>query len=317
MDKHPQSTSSAKRVPGAISALVAVRNEERNIARCLEALSFCDEVIVLDSHSTDATVAIAESCGAKVVPFTYQGGYPKKRQWALDEGLASSEWILLIDADEVVSPELAAELVRIAQSKTNHSAFLCRKTFHFQGQRFQFGGFSHRAVNFFRNGSARFEQTVVDPPKQQDMEVHERVIVDGTVGLLHGLLIHDDFKDLEAYIARHNYYSTWEARLRAQHLRTGLWGSESIRASPFGDSQERRRWLKSIVIRIPVEPLCWFSYHYFLRLGFLEGKAGFLAARLRANYIADVRAKLRELRMVPRQPAGNARLRFASPASES
>lgn len=286
------STASAR---GSISAVIAVRNEARNLERCLCALSFCSEIVVVDSGSVDGTPGIAESLGARVLQFRYEGGYPKKRQWALDHGELQGEWVLVVDADEVVSPELAREIQSKASGGEGCNAYLGRKTFHFQGRRFRFGGFSHEAVLLFRKGFARYEESLRNPPVEQDMEVHERLIVDGSVSRLRGLLIHEDFKGLEAYIARHNHYSSWEARLRHQYLRTGTWGKETVQPRLLGNPQERRRWLKQWVLRCPVEPLLWFGYHYVFRLGFLEARPGLLAARLRSNYIADVRAKLREL----------------------
>lgn len=129
------------------------------------------------------------------------------------------------------------------------------------------------------------------------MEVHERVLVDGDIERLRTPLIHQDFKGLEAYIARHNSYSTWEARLRDQFLTSGQYGKRSVGARLFGSAQERRRFLKKIAIRTPFEPLLWFIYHYFLRLGFLEGRRGLIATQIRAAYIAQVRAKMYELRV--------------------
>jgi hypothetical protein len=109
-------------------------------------------------------------------------------------------------------------------------------------------------------------------------------------------LIHDDFKSLHSYIDRHERYSTWEARLRTKYLETGRYGDESIKSSLFGNAQERRRFLKHLAMRIPGESVIWFIYHYFLRLGFLEGRAGFIASRIRAQYIAAVRTKMCERR---------------------
>lgn len=282
-------------IPASITALVAVRNEAANIGRCLGALSFCDEVVVVDSGSSDGTPKIAEALGARVIQFHYTGGYPKKRQWALDHGQLRGTWVLVIDADEVVTPGLAEEIRDAVSRPEAKEAYMGRKTFHFQGKRFRHGGFSHEAVILFRKGAARYEESLQHPPVEQDMEVHERLIVEGAVGRLNGLLIHEDFKDLESYIAKHNHYSSWEARLRHQYLRTGAWGKDTVVPRILGNPQERRRWLKEWVIRFPAEPLLWFGYHYFLRLGFLERRAGMLAARLRSNYIADVRAKLHEL----------------------
>src|SRR5262249_10135548 len=156
----------------------------------------------------------------------------------------------------------------------------------------RFGGFSFAAVLLFRRGRARFERLLEDDPDGLDMEVHERLIVDGTLGRLRTPLIHEDFKSLEAYLARHNRYSTWEARLRRRFLDGGPYGQESIGPRLFGNAQERRRFLKYLAVRAPFEPLLWFVYHYVLRLGFLEGRPGLLACRFRSEYIAQVRAKI-------------------------
>jgi len=164
------------------------------------------------------------------------------------------------------------------------------------GKKFRYGGFSHSAVLLFRQGKARFEHVLDEPVDALDMEVHERLIVDGCVGSLSTPVIHEDHKGLEAYISRHNHYSTWEARTRYQYLKTGRWGKTSITTSAFGNTQERRRFFKGLAIRLPFEPTLWFIYHYIIRLGFLEGRPGYIASIIRAEYIRQVRFKLWEMK---------------------
>lgn len=279
-----------------ITILLAAKNEERNIGKCLAALTPAERVVLLDSHSRDATARIAAEHGAEVVQFDYQGGYPKKRQWALSSLDIRTPWTFLLDADEVVPDALWREIETAIARPAGPDAYFITKGFHFLGKRFRFGGFSFAAVLLFRTGKARFEHLINEPPGALDMEVHERLIVNGTIGALAVPLIHDDWKNLEAYIDRHNKYSTWEAHVRHQFARTGQWGSDSIRPRLLGNPQERRRFLKQIVHRLPCEPWLWFINHFFFRLGFLEGRAGFIASQIRASYIAQVRAKLYELR---------------------
>lgn len=286
-----------------VTVIIAAKNEEKNIARCLRALLPAARVILVDSRSTDRTAAIAAACGAEVVQFDWRGGYPKKRQWALDTIVVDTPWIFLLDADEVVPDELWREIAAAIGSADAPEAFLITKGFHFMGKKFRHGGFSHAAVLLFKRGRARFEHILDEPPDAPDMEVHERLIVNGRIGRLANPLIHEDFKGLEAYLARHNCYSTWEARVRFRYLMTGRWGELSIRPNLFGDPQERRRFLKEIALRVPGEPWFWFFYHYLVRLGCLEGRPGLIACRIRAAYIAQVRAKLYELR---RTTAGRA-----------
>lgn len=280
-----------------ITVLVAARNEEANIVKCLRALDRAERVIVIDSQSGDRTVELAASLGADVVQFQYRGGYPKKRQWALDNLEIDTPWILMVDADEVVPEALWGEIAKVISSPEAPEALAIVKGFHFLGRRFRFGGFSFAAVVLFRTGKARFEQLVDCPEADQDMEVHERVIVDGRVGRLHTPLIHEDFKSLQAYIDRHNRYSSWEAQLRSNLLTSGRYGRDSIRPRLLGNSQERKRFLKLIAVRMPSEPWLWFAYHYFVCLGFLEGKRGLIACQIRASYIRQVRAKMYELEL--------------------
>lgn len=280
-----------------ITVLLAAKNEAVNLPRCISALGPATRVVVLDSHSTDATSEIAHAHGAEVVQFHYHGGYPKKRQWALDNLTIDTPWVLLLDADEVVPPLLWAEIAEAINQPPRADAFMITKGFHFLGRRMRHGGFSHAAVLLFKTGKARFERIFEDDLDGLDMEIHERLVVDGSIGRIATPLIHEDFKGLEAYIARHNKYSTWEARLRYRYLGTGLYGEQTITPRLFGNAQERRRAIKALIIRLPFEHWLWFGYHYVFRLGFLEGRAGLIACQIRSSYIAQVRAKMFELEL--------------------
>lgn len=279
-----------------ITAVIAVLNEAVNIATCLQSLDFVERIVVIDSGSTDGTVEIAEANRAEVVQFHYEGGYPKKRQWALDTVSIETEWVLLLDADESVTPELQQAIKEVIAAN-EFDAFSISKGFHFMGRRFRFGGFSHSAVLLFKKGTARFEKLIDESAKALDMEVHERLVVQGKVGKISPPLIHEDFKGLEAYIDRHNKYSTWEARVRSGYMGGLNENSEtSVRPNLFGGLQERRRFLKLLAMRLPCEHWLWFFYHYLARLGFLEGVPGLIASRIRRNYISDVNAKVYELK---------------------
>lgn len=281
-----------------ITVLLAVKNEEANLPKCLRSLTSAERVILLDSQSQDRTDAIATSYGAEIVQFHYSGGYPKKRQWGLNELNISTEWVLLLDADEVMPKQLWDEITGAISKPAGPDAFLITKGFHFLGRRFRFGGFSHSAVLLFRQGRAEFEELDATITTAHDMEVHERMIVDGTVGVISAPLIHEDFKGLTAYIDRHNQYSSWEAGVRFSALNRRRYGEKTITPRLFGNAQERRRFLKRIAVRMPFESSLWFLYHFVLRLGFLEGKRGLIAAQIRACYISQARAKLYELELV-------------------
>ena len=280
------SNSDMFRLP--VTVIVAARNEAINIGRCLDSITQAVKIYVIDSASDDDTQKIAHEKGAEVVQFKFTGGYPRKRQWAIDSLRIETPWIMLIDADESAPPALWREIG--ATVKTDSiSACTVKKEFHFQGKKFRFGGFSHSAVLMFRKGTARFEELLtrcVDDGV--DMEVHERLLVNGPIAHFRTPLCHNDFKSIEHYIRKHENYAIWEAAVRVDVIR-GQGSSCTIKPKLFGNIQERRRLLKSIVMRLPFEPAIWFIYHYFIRLGILEGYRGFLASKIRAQYIAKVR----------------------------
>lgn len=280
--------------PLDITVIIATRNEEANIAACLDSIIPVQRVLVIDSGSTDQTVARARARNAEVVDFVWNGVYPRKRQWAIDHLGIRTRWIMLVDADESVRPDMWAEIKTVIASDDPCAAYLARKDFHFLGRRLRFGGFSHEAILLFQAGMARFENLLPDSGEKLDMEVHERLIVSGQVGQFKHALVHRDAKGLMAYIHRHHAYAVWEAELRYQAMRHGRYGAESIQPRWNGNAQERRRFLKRIAMRMPGEAVAWFLYHYIIRGGFLEGRAGFLASRVRYQYIREIRRLLRQ-----------------------
>src|SRR5215467_11354715 len=128
---HLLNTDQSARLP--VSVIIPVRNESRNLPQCLESLRKMGEVYVIDSNSTDATLEIARSHGAKVVQFHYQGGWPKKRQWAMDNLPLAHDWVLLLDADEVLTPELAEE-IRAATGRPGFDGYFIQLQMYFLGR---------------------------------------------------------------------------------------------------------------------------------------------------------------------------------------
>lgn len=280
-----------------VTVLIAVKNEAINLPKCLKALEPAKRVVLIDSGSTDDTSLIAEAFGVEVVQFKYSFSYPKKRQWALDNLMLDTPWVFLLDADEVMTESLWQEIAAVVQMPNPMPAYLVEKAFHFLGKRFRFGGFSFKAVLLLRTGMGQFEELAVDPCSNLDMEVHERIVVDGPIGTLKNPVLHEDFKGLQAYIDRHNKYSSWEAELRLRYLESGQYGDTVVKPKLLGNSQERRRFLKKLVLKMPFEHWVWFVYHYFVRLGFLEGRRGLIACQIRASYIAQTNAKIYEARL--------------------
>ena len=275
-----------------VSAIVPVRNEARNLARCLQSLAGLGEVYVIDSQSTDDTVLIAQSHGAKVVQFHYAGGWPKKRQWAMDTLPLEYDWILLLDSDEVLTPELMDE-IRRALLNPEVNGYFIRLQMYFLGRILRHCGASFWKLSLFRKGRGRFECRLKDQdPSMADIEIHEHVLVDGPTAHLRNALIHHNVDSLSRYILKHNEYSNWEARVLLQPEGD----SEQVSADLFGTQAQRRRWLKRNLYRLPGSPALLFLYRYIFRLGFLDGVPGLIYCSFQAVQMFHSKAKIYELR---------------------
>ncbi len=274
-----------------VSVIVPVRNEARNLPRCLESLRGAGEVYVIDSDSTDDTVEIARSFGAKVVQFRYHGGWPKKRQWAMDTLPLAYDWILLLDADEALTPELAEE-IRQAIRRPGIDGYYIALRLHFLGRALRRGGARFYKLALFRQGKGRFECRLPDQNAAMgDMEVHEHVLVSGPAAKLANPLLHHNLESLSSYIRKHDEYSNWESRVLLKKEAK----SETLPASPFGIQAQRRRWLKGKLFRLPGSPLLLFVYRYLFRLGFLDGVPGLIYCAFQGIQLFHTKAKIYEL----------------------
>ena len=277
-----------------ISVIVPVRNEARNLPRCLESLASVGEVYVVDSQSTDDTVQIAQSHGAKVVQFHYAGGWPKKRQWAMNTLPLAYDWILLLDADEVLMPELIEEIRRALQNP-QLNGYSIRLQMYFLGRVLRHCDASFWKLSLFRKGRGRFECRLKDQDASMaDIEIHEHVVVEGPTAKLHNALIHHNVDSLSRYILKHNEYSNWEARVLLQP--EGDPNSEEVSADLFGTQAQRRRWLKRNLYRLPGSPVLLFLYRYSVRLGFLDGVPGLIYCAFQAVQMFHSKAKIYELK---------------------
>jgi glycosyltransferase involved in cell wall biosynthesis len=276
-----------------VSVIVPVRNEARNLPRCLESLAGLGEVYVIDSQSTDNTVAIAQSHGAKVVQFHYAGGWPKKRQWAMDTLPLAYDWILLLDADEVLTPELVEE-IRRAVHNPGVNGYSIRLQMYFLGRVLRHCDASFWKLSLFRKGRGRFECRLKNQDASMaDIEIHEHVVVEGPTAELRNALVHHNVDSLSRYILKHNEYSNWEARVLLQPERD----PEEMSADLFGTQAQHRRWLKRNLYGLPGSPVLLFLYRYVFRLGFLDGVPGLIYCAFQAVQMFHSKAKIYELRI--------------------
>lgn len=279
-----------------VSVLIPAKNEELNLPACLESVSRADEVFVVDSQSSDRSIEIAKNYGAKVEQFYFNGRWPKKKNWALENLPFRNDWVLIVDCDERITPELWDEIATAIQNPEYNGYYLNRRVY-FLGKWIRYGGrYPDWNLRLFRHKLGRYENlNTEDIQNTGDNEVHEHVILEGQVGYLKNDMLHIDFRDIYQWLARHNRYSNWEARVYWNLLR-GQEETGTIGANLFGDAVQRKRFLKKIWVRLPFKPTLRFILIYILRLGFLDGKAGYIYARLMSQYEYHIGVKLYELK---------------------
>jgi glycosyltransferase involved in cell wall biosynthesis len=243
-----------------LSVAIITLNEEVNLPRTLASISWADEIVIVDSGSTDATGAIAQSCGALLITEAWRG-FAAQKNHALH--LCTSDWVLSLDADEVVSPELAASIQKaIAASPSQTGYFLSRRNL-FLGRWIRHGGYyPDRKLRLFARGQGGFQET----------PVHETVVFNGHTETLAGDLLHDAYPTLASYLDHMQRYSTLGAEIAVTRGRVG--------AGLFG-------FLNGVVFN----PLATFLYNYIFRAGFLDGREGLLLHLYHSAYVSWKYAK--------------------------
>jgi glycosyltransferase involved in cell wall biosynthesis len=274
------SERSETRVP--LSVIIPVKNEAANLRDCLTSVSFAQEIVVVDSGSKDGTQAIAEAAGARVAQFVWNGKLPRKKNWALENIPWQYEWVLIIDADERITPQLERE-IREAISRTDVDGFYLNRRFWFlDGWINHCGYFPSWNLRLFRHRLGRYEQIQIDENiPSGDNEVHEHVLLNGRAEYLSSPMEHYAFPDIATFVEKHNRYSSWEA---AALLKMDAADENSLRATPFGTPLERKRWLRNLAVKIPFRPSLRFAYHYIWKQGFRDGYRGWVLCRLLASY---------------------------------
>jgi glycosyltransferase involved in cell wall biosynthesis len=266
-----------------ISVVVLTKNEAANLPRCLDSLEFSDDVLVLDSGSTDETCEIARTRGARVMTRVFDS-FGRQRNYAMEAGELRYEWVLHVDADEVVTPELRQELQRIARAGAPTPAFRIPSRMILMGQWLRHAGmYPAYQVRFGRRDVLRFidhghGQREALPPEQ--------------VGTIDAPFDHYNFsKGLDDWYARHRRYAADEARQALAERVEPLAPGDLLSLDPT----RRRRALKRLGNRMPLRPQLRFAYTYLLRGGFLDGMAGLRYAGMLATYQRYIDERMRDL----------------------
>ena len=247
-------------MPLTLSVAIITRNEEENLPRTLASVRWADEIVIVDSASTDRTPDIARDFGAKFFIEEWKG-FAAQKNSAITK--CTSDWILALDADEEVSAQLAQEIRALLSGLPQHLAyFLPRRNF-FLGRWLRHGGYyPDPKLRLFRRGTAQFEERAV----------HETIRQTGPAGHMRGDLLHHAYPTLDAYIEHMNRYSTLGAALAIARGKTS------------------RSW-PGFLWNVLIVPIATFKYNYFLRLGFLDGRAGLLQHLYHSAYVSWKYAK--------------------------
>ena len=243
-----------------LTAIIPTENEQHNILEAIKSVNFCDEIMIIDSFSTDETIKLAEPLADTILQREYQNSASQKN-WAIPQ--AKNKWILLLDADERATPELKEEVISIINSNTKYSGFWIKRQNYFMGKKIRFSGWQgDKVIRLFRRDDCRYEKK----------NVHAEIVSSGEIGILNNKLIHNTFISKQAYLNKIERYAKWQAK----------------------------DYDKQVQIITPyhtiIKPSIRFLKHYFLQLGILDGYVGFIissyqakAVSLRYKYIKEMR----------------------------
>lgn len=256
-----------------ITVLVTTLNEAENLPRCLMALQEFDEIIVIDSGSKDGTVEVAQSLGAQIIPYQWNGLYPKKRQWVLDNVQTKHDYIFFVDADEEVTRELIKEIKAL---ELTAAGYFVKGRYAMQGKVLNHGLHNNKLVLFDKN---KIEFSVVDDLGincMGEMEGHYQPVLKSAqtqekLEQLHAPLNHLALEGDDKWLARHQRYAAWEARMIAR----GAYPKEN---------NKNRDVMKAVFRKLPMRGNIAFVHSYFIKLGFLDGLEGYHFALSRRAY---------------------------------
>lgn len=253
-----------------VTVLILTYNEEQHLARAIASVrSFAQQVIVVDSFSTDRTVEIARGLGATVLQNRWENNHARQFNWGLDHAPIAGDWVMRLDADEYVTPELAEEIGRrLAGLPADVSGIYVKRRIHFLGRWIRHGGmYPMWVLRVWRAGRGRCENRWMD----EHIRLNEGV----SVRFDHDL-VDENLNDLSWWTEKHNRYAVREAA-DLLNMKYQFAAYDDLAALPGVEQSKIKRWIKErVYARLPlfVRPGAYFVYRYFLRLGFLDGRPG-------------------------------------------
>jgi glycosyltransferase involved in cell wall biosynthesis len=261
-----------------VTALVLSYNEERHIEDCLKSLSWCEEIFVVDSGSTDHTLDIAKRYTGKVVGNPFEG-FAKQRKWAVTKLPVANQWIIFVDCDERITPELAAEIKTKMEKNPEADGYYIHFKQYFFGRLLK-----HGETSFYNMRLVKKDKIFME-----DNDIHENIQVNGKTEFLKNSIIHISRETIGEAIEKVNSYSTMEAY---RMYRTG----QEIYTTTRKSYSLKNQILKHLFKYLPAKPLAKFAHDYFFKLGLLDGYEGFAWALCQGLYVFLAYFKLWELK---------------------
>lgn len=272
-----------------LTVIVLTKNEEKNISRCLQSVfDIAKRIVVVDSGSTDSTLEIAKSFGASIYFHSFIN-YADQFNWAIDNTDVQTRWVFRFDADEQLTPELKREIVeQLSQHMDDDvNAFLMKYKIFFLGRFLKHGGvYPFKKITIFKHGHARFEK------KQMNEHMY---LLDGRIIELKNDCNHFDFKDLDSFIQKHNWYATRET---ADYFETIYKSNED--KDVYKTAKKAKKAKHGFYYKMPlfIRAKLYYIFRYYFKFGFLDGKPGKIYALIQAYfYRVIVDAKIYEKRM--------------------
>lgn len=268
-----------------LTIAIPVKNEEKNLERCLRAIGsdLAKEIVLIDSGSADQTIQIAKNFGVKIIDFQWNGKFPKKRNWYLRNHTPQTKWVMFLDADEFLTDTFKNELRQKLSIDNDIFGYWLHYSIYFLGTKLK-GGYPLDKAALFRVGFAEYEKIDEDNWSGLDMEIHEHPIIKGKMGTIKAKIDHLDYKGISHYINKHNEYSSWEAE---RFLKIS-------RDKGITSTWTWKQKVKYGLINSPFVGIVYFIGSFFLMGGFVDGSRGFAFAIMKASYFTEVYCKIRE-----------------------
>lgn len=263
-----------------ITVIIPCKQDYERLTVSLPAVNDCEQVIVVDSHYHAMTAQLCLAQNAEYVTFEWNGMYPKKRNWALENCRIRNRWVLFLDTDEIVTSAFLDEATRAISGSDDVVAYRVRYR-----NRFLCGWLNHgeptAKIALFRHEIVRYEYIDEHNWSNFDMEIHEHPIIHGSVGILRNPVIHNEDRSLEDYLSKHREYARWEVER-----------SRQVAALPSMPSLRLRQRIKYRLLGNPLVGVGYFVYSYIIRLGFLDGRRGLIFALLKMIYFTEIAVRL-------------------------